>query len=108
MPRGPEAKIQDAVVKKARTLKFFACKFESDSMAGMPDYFLSHEECGPFLMEFKSPTGKVSAIQAVRHQELAKAGVEVYVVNSARIGFEILEDKMWGAPMRHQPVKVAQ
>lgn len=105
MPRGPEAKIQDAVVKQARQWKFVAFKLESNTTNGIPDYFFSHVECGPFLIEFKSPTGSPSPIQKIRHAELAKAGVRVFVVKSIRVGHEILEDMMWGAPLRHQPVE---
>lgn len=104
MPRGPEAKIQDAVVKQARAWRFVAFKLESNSMSGVPDYFFSHVESGPFLIEFKSPTGSPSKIQAARHVELAKAGVRVFVVKSIRVGKEILEDMMWGADLRHKPV----
>lgn len=91
MPRGPEAKVQDATVKHARKRGCFACKIDS-SITGVPDFLFIHPAFGAFFIEFKSPTGRLSAIQQVRHAEMVKAGAKVYVVRSARAGMALIDD----------------
>lgn len=92
MPRGPEAKIQDAVVKYARKCGLMAIKLESSSLNGLPDFMFSHINCGPFFMEFKAPGSKPRPLQLERHQQMADCGFTVFsCVDSARIGMEIID-----------------
>lgn len=92
MPRGPEAKIQDTVVKYARKKQVMAIKLESSNTNGLPDYLFSHIDCGPFLMEFKAPGRAPRPLQVVRQQEMADHGFTVFpCVDSVRMGMEIID-----------------
>lgn len=106
MPRGPESKIQSAATKYARSLGCVTYKFESPGHAGVPDYMLSHINCGPFFMEFKAPGGKQRPLQDIRQSEMADAGCTVFpCVDSLRIAKEIIDDMVNRAPNpRHKAV----
>lgn len=105
MPRGPEAKIQDAVVAHARATGYIAYKFESPNKPGVPDFLFSHPACGPFWVEFKAPGGKPRPLQVVRQAEMAKAGCLVFNVASARAGTELLDEMVAGLGTTLEAVK---
>jgi hypothetical protein len=47
---------------------------------GIPDVlFWHHGQC--YAFETKSKTGKASAIQKIRHEEMRRAGILVFIVN---------------------------
>ena len=91
MPRGPEAKIQDAAVLHARKKpNGIAQKMEAGG--GFPDYFYSFPASGPFLVEFKAPGKKPRPDQAKKHAELIRAGVKVYVVSGTATALRLIDD----------------
>ena len=105
MPRGPEAKIQDAVVAHARSVGCKAYKFESPGNSGVPDFMFTHINCGPFFVEFKAPGAKERPLQVIRQAEMADAGCVVYAsVDNVRVGKEIIDDMVNRAKPRHKPV----
>lgn len=105
MPRGPEAKIQDASVKYARKMGCMAIKLESSTYSGLPDFMFSHINCGPFLMEFKAPGKLPRPLQIERQRQMADAGFTVFsCVSSTRVAQEIIEDMVNRAVLRHKPV----
>lgn len=105
MARGPEAKVQDAVVRYARSVGCKAYKFESPGNSGVPDFLFSHINSGPFFMEFKAPGAKPRPLQEIRQSEMADAGCVVFgCVSSVQIGKEIVDDMVNRAKLRHLPV----
>lgn len=105
MPRGPEAKIQDASVKNARKMGCMAIKLDSTTYSGLPDYLFSHINCGPFLMEFKAPGSVPRPLQIERQKQMADAGFVVFsCVSSTRVAAEIVEDMVNRRKPRHKPV----
>lgn len=68
----------------------FAAKMESGG--GFPDYFFSFPASGPFLVEFKAPGKKPRPDQALRHAELRRAGVKVYVVSGTASAIGLIDD----------------
>lgn len=107
MPRGPEGKIQDKATAHARSRGCFACKFESVTHSGVPDYLFSHLKCGVFLIEFKAPGKKPSPHQVLRMQEMVAAGVTIFWTDSSRIAMEIIDDMIdHGMPVRHANVEL--
>lgn len=91
MPRGPEAKIQDAAVVHARKKPGgYAAKMESGG--GFPDYFFSFPASGPFLVEFKAPGKKPRPDQKLHHARLRKAGVRVYTISGTTTALQLIDD----------------
>lgn len=91
MPRGPEAKIQDAAVLHARKKpNGIAQKMEAGG--GFPDYFFSFPASGPFLVEFKAPGKKARPDQFNKHKELTRAGVRVYLVSGTATAIRLIDD----------------
>lgn len=105
MARGPEAKIQDDVVRYSRSVGCVAYKFESPGKSGVPDFLFSHINCGPFLMEFKAPGQSPRPLQLIRQAEMADGGFTVFsCVDNRLMGYEIIDDMIARAPLRHRPV----
>lgn len=50
-------------------------------IAGTPDALIAHNG-RLFLVEFKSPTGRLSPAQTALHQRLARAGCHVWIVRN--------------------------
>lgn len=65
-------------------------------VAGDPDRGFLLPERRIWLVEFKTPTGRLSPRQVVRHAELARVGHVVSVIRSTRVFKEAL-DLMLGA-----------
>lgn len=92
MPRGPEGKIQDGAIQYARSKPGgFACKLESN-YGGIPDTLFSFPASGPFLIEFKSPTGRANPRQKIVQAELIAAGTRVYQVRGSGSARELIDD----------------
>ena len=79
---GPEAKIQTAILKYLKGLPDTWCfKVMSANINGVPDLAVCHKGQAIFF-EVKSPTGKVSPIQAVQIDRIKAAGGQAHVVRS--------------------------
>lgn len=104
MATGPEAKIQIAIIKwlrhvmpmcmiqhcrnehgKAGMKGMIAAQSQKSAgvMPGFPDLIcLPYANVGPFFLEVKSKTGRVSPVQAQVHEMLRDRGYKVAVVRS--------------------------
>lgn len=77
--------VQRPTVAYARSLGWLAWKMKIEGRNGCPDYALMRR--GVILwLEFKSPTGVLSAQQKLRHAELRSQGFEVYVIDNPDAG----------------------
>jgi hypothetical protein len=96
---GPEAKIQTAVVKYARSRyvgrlvarKNAAGRFGSN---GYPDYEFNCEKRHTFFIEFKAPGGSLTALQEQRISELEDLGYTVYVIDKVDAGKLAIDEEM--------------
>lgn len=89
MGRGPEAKIQDAVLKYAKSRGLLYKKNEVGRYfvaSGWPDVEFYPHGGKSFFMEFKAPGARPTPLQEHRISELRGAGYQVYVVNDAGLG----------------------
>ena len=57
------------------------CYKLAPTIRGMPDRLVVYQG-QMFMVELKSPAGRLSPIQRVRHRELAERGIDVAVLNS--------------------------
>lgn len=84
-----EASIQRAVVNYARTKGLLAIKLStagSFGSVGWPDYMFITPNGLVFMMEFKAPGAKPTALQEIRHRELSNHGIDVSVVDEVARG----------------------
>lgn len=98
--RGPEGKIQDAVVKYAfEEYDCLAKKMETGFYGrGESKWFdmlffppRRKREREVFMIEFKAPGEAVDALQAHRIEELEKRGYKVHVISSTEAGKKIID-----------------
>lgn len=99
--RGPEGKIQDAVIKYARTKYGALCKKNEVGKffvgSGWPDYALYKKlpACGGFpkmfFIEFKAPGAGPTKLQEHVFQEVRECGFKVHVVSSIAAGKMIVD-----------------
>lgn len=83
MSRQPEGIIKDACRPIARANKLPFWQIEGKGINGIPDTLAGTvERDGIVLIEFKTPTGVLSAQQVKRHAELREAGQRVAVCRS--------------------------
>jgi len=92
--RGPEGKIQDAVVKYARG-KGLLCKKNEvgrfNVSSGWPDFTIYGPEELCFFIEFKRPGGKLTELQAHVKLTLEQRGFEVYVIDNVNDGRSVID-----------------
>ena len=105
MARGPEGKIQDAVVKHAKKLGMLPKKNETGRYfvgSGWPDYTIYVggtyadgfvRDPRTFFVEFKAPGGKLTPLQKKIREELEHLGFEYYVVDDVAKGKQILDEE---------------
>lgn len=98
--RGPEGKVQDAVIRHAKAEYECVCKKNEVGRyfvsSGFPDYtiFGRSRRHRPivFFMEFKAPGGKLTPLQEHMKNILTDLGFNYYVVDSVEKGKEILRN----------------
>ena len=86
----PEAKIEKAVSSWAKAQGILNFKFVSPAHRGVPDrIFLAKDKV--CFIEFKAPTGKLSALQVNTILALEKAGANVFTAFSEEAGIACLK-----------------
>lgn len=98
---GPEAKIQQTVVKYARMKyldKIIVVKRQGGryGSGGMPDYDFFRPGGGVMMIEFKAPGGGLTPRQEEMIRRLKKLGVRVHVCDNAVQGCAMVDDFMRG------------
>lgn len=99
--RGPEGKIQDAVIKYARTKYGALCKKNEVGRffvgGGWPDYMVlmgrgihGHDPC-IFFIEFKAPGKAPTPLQENAFAEIRARGFKVHVISSTEAGKKIID-----------------
>lgn len=95
MARGPEGKIQDAVLKYAKKKGLLYKKNEVGRYfvsSGWPDVcFFPVEAKRPWFMEFKAPGKDLTPLQRVLRDKLVELGYSVHVVASKEAGMKIVD-----------------
>ncbi len=101
--RGPEGKIQDAVIKYARESYNALCKKNEAGRfggGGWPDYVIfpdnggkSPRDCDVFFIEFKAPGGVLTPKQAHTIISITERGYVVHVVDSVALGRKIIDEE---------------
>ncbi|MCD7805596.1 MAG: VRR-NUC domain-containing protein [Oscillospiraceae bacterium] len=87
-----EKDIEQALVRKAKSMGGIALKFVSPGFDGMPDRLvLFPGRCAAFV-EVKAPGKKPRAIQVARHEMLRNMGFPVYVLNDKEKIGEMLDE----------------
>ncbi len=94
MARGPEGKIQDKVLKYAKSRGVLYKKNEVGRYfvsSGWPDviFFPGKSKC--FFMEFKAPNKDLTPLQAHKKKELEEAEYSHYVVDNVEAGKRIID-----------------
>lgn len=95
--RGPEGKIQDAVIKYARTKYGALCKKNEVGRyflgSGWPDYMVLGAYNTPciFFIEFKGPGKAPTPLQENTFAEIRVRGFKVHVVSSIEAGKKIVD-----------------
>lgn len=85
-----ENAVENGVVKPARLAGFFVRKVAWSGRRGAPDRVFAREDRGTVWIEFKKPGGKPTMQQALEHQRMRDAGMEVHVCESADEALAIL------------------
>lgn len=78
------------VVRKAEAAGFFVRKVMWVGRKHAPDRLFSRKDRGEVWIEFKRPKGKARAGQALEHERMRKAGMEVHLVDNVYDGLRIL------------------
>ena len=86
-----EAQIESTVCKHAQKLGLLQYKFTSPGRAGVPDRLLIAQDGTVFMIEFKTPTGRLSALQINEHRRLNEHNITVYVVDNVAEGKLIVD-----------------
>ncbi len=94
--RGPEGKIQDAVIEYAREKWNAYCKKNEKGKygsAGFLDFSIYPVNRPHFVLEFKAPRKPLTPLQAHVKQELESRGHEVHVIDDVVEGRSIIDSK---------------
>lgn len=102
--RGPEGKVQDAVIKYARTKYGVLCRKNEVGKffvgSGWPDYMVlgnprilvqAHSCPRVFFIEFKAPGAGPTKLQGHMFQEIRARGFKVHVISSVAAGKMIVD-----------------
>lgn len=89
-----ERKIESTIAKKALELGFLTYKFTSPSNRGVPDRIFINKNGQIFFIEFKSPSGKVTALQRMVFSKLIHRDIPIYLVNNIQRGVDILNSNI--------------
>lgn len=85
-----EHKIEQAVVDYAKENGFLVRKYSSPGVPGGPDRIL-YGHGTVFLLEFKTPEGKLSSEQTNEITRLRNAGVKVFVIDNIEAGSQVID-----------------
>jgi hypothetical protein len=88
---GPEARIENEFVRFVESHGLHALKLRIDGHKGFPDRTILTPN-GIVFIEFKAPSGRVSAQQRLWIDRLRELGYHVEVCTSADQAKQILED----------------
>ncbi len=77
-----EKQIEQALVRRVKTLRGMAEKFVSPNRRSVPDRLVTLPEGRIIFVECKRPGGKVTEAQARDHQRRRDLGCEVWVIDS--------------------------
>lgn len=97
-----EKQLEKALKEKATELGYLTYKFTSPSNRGVPDRIFINPLGYIFFIEFKSKTGKLTALQKKVHEDFGRR-VSVYVIDNFIIGvrlLKVLENKRYIALTR--------
>ncbi len=86
-----EKKIEKAVCTYAKSKGWLTFKWVSPGNAGAPDRLMIKGNQTIFI-EFKSPSGRLSAVQKAQIKRLIYYGATVHVVNSIEQGKRIIDN----------------
>jgi hypothetical protein len=86
-----ESTIERAVCLYAQKLGLLQYKFTSPGRAGVPDRLLIAPDGTVFMIEFKTPTGRLSALQVNEHRRLNEHNITVHVVDNVAEGKRIVD-----------------
>lgn len=90
MSKKKEGKIEQAIVDFARSRGFLVRKYSSPGVPGGPDrIFFGHGTV--FLLEFKTPDGKLSSEQKNEITRLRNHGVKVFVIDDTDTGKMVID-----------------
>jgi hypothetical protein len=84
-----EGAIEQAVVRAAKRHGWFVRKARWIGQSGCPDRFFAREGRALFI-EFKTPVGRLSALQRREIARLRREGVEVHVARSVEEALRVL------------------
>lgn len=91
---GPERKIQVKVTDYAKKKYHALCKkIEAGRFGanGWPDYLILGAQGQHFFIEFKGPGGKLTKLQALRHEEILSHAHPCFVVGSVEEGIRLVD-----------------
>jgi hypothetical protein len=74
-----EAEIQAQIIKEMRSRGWLVNKLIQTTLNGSPD-LIAHKDGRTVYIEVKRPGQKVRPLQDFRHRELAKYGIDTYVL----------------------------
>lgn len=93
--RGPEGKIQDAVIRYAREKYGALCKKNEVGKffvgSGWPDYMLFTGRCRMCFVEFKAPGAGPTKLQEHMFQEIRERGFKIHIVSSVAAGKMVVD-----------------
>ena len=82
--------VQNPVKRHAKRTGWLTWKMKIEGINGCPDCIFM-KQGRVIWMEFKSPTGRLSAQQTLRIAELIAHGIEVHVISDPAVGIAILD-----------------
>ena len=94
MGRGPEGKIQDAVLRYAKSRDLLYKKNEVGRYfvsSGWPDVTFYPGKGKIFFIEFKAPGGKLTPLQEHTRKEIEVMGYKYYVIDDVVQGKKIID-----------------
>lgn len=85
-----ESAIENSVVKRAEAAGYFVRKVAWPGRRNAPDRVFAHRRRGTVWIEFKRPGEKPRKGQAMEHERMEEAGMEVHVCDNVRDALLIL------------------
>ena len=102
-----ERVVEQAVVKKAKTLGVMQLKLNVMGQRGWPDRLFLVPGGRPLFVEFKRPGGKPRPLQTYIHEAMEKAGYHVEVVDDSTVGVRLLREALEAAPVPEESREVS-
>jgi len=86
-----ERQLEKAIKDTALKLGYLTYKFTSPSNCGVPDRIFINPHGYVFFIEFKSKTGKVTALQSKVFEDIGKNKVDVFIMNDIEQATRLLK-----------------